>query len=197
MINFSELKNIDWKNIDVAKISQGLLEKKELLAQGISVGLAAIILISIFSHHQSQAKAYHQQIQQLREKIDLIQDYDKNTKQLKAFLSTLPKELDDDRFSDQIIDYAAQNNVTIVSVTPGQRKIEGRYEVARNRLTVRANAYKDAVFFIRAIESSVFALRIDSCQISMQDHSREDRPADDVEITLDIQMEITLVKIKK
>ena len=196
-MNFSDLSQIDWKNIDLAKVLQGLIEKKELFLQVILSGITVIALISIFNDYRKQSEKYHQEIRQLHEKSKLIGKHNEVLKRLNAFLSGLPKELDEDQFSDRILDYAAQNNLAIVSIVPGQKRAENLHDVYKSRLSMRANDYKDVLLFIKAVESSPYALKVDSCQIITQDRSRDVKSGQPRLPILDIQMEVTLVKIKK
>ena len=166
-MNFDDLKNIDLKNIDVNSIVPALLAKKDLLAQAIAVMLAVVVLIALLGNYFSQSQGLKQQVDQLKEKVAAVKTYDDGVVKVKKFLTALPKALDDESLSNQITDFAAHDNMTILSYTPGQRKQDALSEVSTVTINVRAGTYKDFLSFLRAIEKAPYALRIDACSVGV------------------------------
>ena len=175
------LENI--KNLDAGKIMQVALQKKDLLAQVAVVVISAIALVSMVTNPQKQE--YRQEIQDLKEKLDVMRLYDQGLKNSKLFLAGLPKGLSEEDFSSNILDYASRNHISILSFSPGSGKEEGLSKLATLQISVHAGTYKDFLAFVNAIEEAPFALRIDSCTLS----GREEKG-------IDAQMVIASVGVK-
>ena len=198
MFDLEKLKKIDLKNIDINKILPLLLEQKEFFAQIVVVIVSVLTMIGILSGYRVQNQQYHREFQQLKDKAQIVQDYEGGMKKMKAFLAALPKELDEGQIASQIADYAAQNNVAILSFAPSQKKTENLTDTITVRMSIRANGYKDFVLFVKAIEKAPFALRVDSCLVSSQGSvSRPANKSNDQDNAIEAQMEIASVNIRK
>ena len=194
MISLEDLKKIDLKSIDIGKATALLLEKKEILAQGTVLILSVLMLIGLLGGTQAQTEQYRQEIEGLNAKAGVVQSYENGLKKMKSFLAALPKELDEEQFSSLIADCAAQNNVGIVSFSPGQKISENFSDTLSARVVVRAGAYKNLLYFIKAMEDDPHSLRIDACSLSVTSNPGR-RGGDDRAI--EAQIEIASVRVKK
>ena len=182
MITLEELQKADLK-----KLIKTVLEKKDVLAQVVVAGISIVVLIAILGN--PQGGQYRQEIQQLNAKISVIHDYEQGLKDQKLFLAALPKELDEDQFSAQIVDYASQSHVNILAFSPTGKKEEGLAKlstVSTLQINIHVDKYKDFLMFLKNIEGSPFALRIDSCFLT----GKEDKG-------IDAEMAIAYVSVKK
>lgn len=178
MPNLEELKKLDLnKLLEIAR------ERKDLLAQASVAVLSAIVLIGLITSPQGQE--YRQQIQALTAKIAVVKSYEDGARELKLFMEALPKRLNTEQISAQITDYAAQNNISILSFAPQPERQEGVSEVLPVQMNVHADAYADILTFFKAMEGSPFSLRVDSCILSNKEGKG-----------IDAQMEISSVGVK-
>ena len=195
MADLEKLKNIDWKNVDLNKIVQLLTDKKSSLAKAAVAVIFIGILIVLVHDYRVQGKDLREQLGKLEEKIDAVEMYGNGRKKMQAFLEALPKPLDEDQLSSQITDYAAQNNVLVLSFSPGQKRAENLVEIITARMSVRVERYQDFLMFLKTIENSPFNLRIDSCFISMG--AAKTAMMNQQSNAIEAQMEISSVNIKK
>ena len=184
MFDLQKLKKIDLKDFDLNKVLPLMLEQKDFWAQVAIVIFSLIVLSSMIKGYGAQGQEYRTELQQLKEKADTVRAYEDSVKQLKSFLAAVPHELDEEKFSSLITDFAAQNNIAILSFLPGQKKTEALAETLTVRLSIQAADYKSFVSFLKVIEDA--GLRVDSCAPSLQGGRM-----------IAAQMEVSSVGIKK
>ena len=194
MMSLEDLKKFDLKSIDINKAAALLLEKKEILAQVVVLAVSVLMLVGLLSGAHARTQQYRQEIDELHAKSGVMQSYENGLKKMESFLAGLPGELDEEQFSSLIADLAAQNNVGIVSFSPGQKISENFSDTLSARVVVRAGAYKNLLYFIKAMEDDPHSLRIDACSLSVTSNPGR-RGGDDRAI--EAQIEIASVRVKK
>ncbi len=190
-----DLKNIDLKDFDASKVVPLLLEKKELLAQVVVVVVSIVIGISIVGNYFAQDKKYREDLAKLKAKSEAIDTYEGIVKKTKIYFKAVPKALDEDELSSMVAEYAAKDNISILSFSPGQKKTEGLSEVITVHLSVRTNTYKDLLSFINSIEKGSFPIRIDSCSI-VPEHIQESNNKNKQDNSMEAQIDLSSVGIK-
>ncbi len=168
------------KNIDLSKLTVNLAAKKSFLVSGVIAVVALVILAGIFNNYKISQQQFNNRARDLEQKNKVIADHDKDLKKLNDFLDTLPQQLKGDQAVQQLTDYAQSNAVEIVSVSPGQNKVDGYVSLTDVRLTVASDDYKNIVRFIRALEQSEYALRVDAFKTS-NDNKKKFRA--DIQVT--------------
>ncbi len=179
------------RNMDLKAVTAQLLTRKDLLAQVVVSAVALCILGFLVKYYLTERQQYSQQNSQLNSKTGTIQAYEDNQKTLQKFLDEIPKELEDEeQFSSHIADFASRTNVSIISFSPGMKSSGEFYRTSTAHVSVRASTYKDFLNFIKMLEGSPFALRIDSCEMSASMDNTSDRE-------IQALMAISTVGIKK
>ena len=187
--NLDQFKDV--KNLDVGWFVQTLsAHRVKVIAAGFAV-LAVIGGLMIFNGYRARATEYQQQIKALQDKMDAIGRYKRSQEALKGFFASLPGELENDRLITQLTDYAAQNNVDIINYAPGQNKSEKLYDMFRVRLNVSAGSFSGLLAFVRMIERSPYALRVESFSTGVKNNAGANaQPAT-------AEMFISSVRVKK
>ncbi len=165
-MNFNDFKNLDLKSIDYEALLEKLAAKKQVLVQVGILILSSVFLIVLVNAYCVQSDQYQQSIKKLNAKIGAVESYESSIKKLRGFLSHLPDALDEDALSAQIADLAVANNVAVTGFSPGGKKSDLVSEAISIGLEVRADTYKDFLFFLKALENAPFALRIDSAKLT-------------------------------
>lgn len=189
MADLKDLQNL--KNLNYEEIAQTVLQKKELLSQ-VVVGTVSLLLLIVFvKGYFDRRQKYQEEIDQLNAKIEVIQIHDEGVSKIKSFLAAQPKALDDDHFSSLLAEYASQAQVSIVSFSPEGKQVEDMKDVLSGKVSVRAQTYKDFLSFLKLIESSPSALKVDSCNVSPKRQT-----GSNTNLGIEAQMQVSSVTIK-
>ncbi len=185
-----------WKDIDVAQLVNFAGDRKDLLVNGAVIVFAILAAINIANSHWHQESVYQENIKQMEDKLQVISVYNATTQRTKKFLGQLPKAMPDGRLMSQIAEYAAQNNVEILSFTPGPKTNDPFYQMSKITINVRAREYKDLILFVRTIEKSSYALRVDALSTSLAEGVKDKRGAV-MTGSINVVIDIALIKINE
>jgi hypothetical protein len=163
---------LDLKEMDLAKIIQILQEKKILVLNIVVIIIALFFLKSFYEQFKAKENAQQERIARIQNKIGIITDYDKKLKELNNYINSLPKEWLEDKIIMQITDYAVANHVEITSFAPGAKRSEATYDLTKVNLSIVASDYSYLIKFIRALEASPYALRVDSWTGNMEEDEK-------------------------
>ena len=180
--------NVDLKQIDLNKILGKLLDQKTLFAILLVVLAALAAALMLFKDYSVRVNHLQQQNKQVSHKVDVIKDHDTSAQKLNAFSSSLPKSLTGEMFINQLSDYAAQNQVEILNITPGATKKEDFYNVTSVHLNATANSFKNMLLFLKTIETSPYALRVDSWSGQLQESNNSS--------SVNCEMDIASIEVK-
>lgn len=137
----------------------------------IEVLSAAIILVAVYAaymlytNRSQQIFALDQQIQSLQAKIDPSKEHQKVLDENKSYISSLPLSVAQHQFISELSTIAGRYNIKINSFTPPQSTTEGFYIHISASMNCVAKDFRDALLFLGAIESSQYALKVDSFNI--------------------------------
>ena len=159
----------DIQQMDLHKVFRKLFEKKSLFAVGVVLVVALIAALALWKNYSSKLTDYQSEIQQTHQKIDIIAAHDQSLKELNKFTSFLAKPLSQEMLIHQLTDYAAQNQVDILNITPKETRSENFYTISVVQLNVTAGSFKNLLLFLRAVETSPYTLRVESWSARSQD----------------------------
>ena len=171
-MNLADLKNIDIKKIDIAKMRSDLLKRQDILINCIAGFLTVFIMFKIFSGQQGQARNLKIQGSQMEKNIAVIAKYNQALKELNALVESLPAGIPESALIDKVTDFAEKSNIHIVTFSPTETEENGFYKNSRVSLQISADHYKDFVHFIHDIESSSLNLRVDKWSGSLESRSQ-------------------------
>ncbi|MBI3602492.1 MAG: type 4a pilus biogenesis protein PilO [Candidatus Omnitrophica bacterium] len=152
----------DIQQMDLNKVFEKLFEKKSLLAAVAVLVLVSVVAMALLKDYSSKAANYQNQMQQMHQKIDMIARHEESLKQLNQLTSSLPKPMSTQKLINQLTDYATQNQVDILDITPKETKRENLYTITVVHSSVNASSFKNLLLFLRAVETSPYALRVES-----------------------------------
>jgi len=171
MMNLADLKNIDIKKIDIAKIRSYLLMRRDILINSAAVLLTVFIMFKIFFGQQEQSQNLKTQMSQMEKKIAVIAKVDQALKELNALVESLPIGIPESALIDKMTDFAEKSNIHIVAFYPLETEENEFYKRNRVSLVISADHYKDFLRFVRDVETSPFNLRVDQWSSSLEPHS--------------------------
>jgi Tfp pilus assembly protein PilO len=187
-----DLSKIDIKDIDINKIKEELLDRKELVIQ-VGIGVVAFFMIvSMVSGSGKEVKQLKAKIKSMQAKSDIIAQYKKSQAEIDEFLKSLPPSFTEDEIITLVTDLADKNKVKISTFTPnspGEEDGKKSYLKTSIQFSLQAGDYKDVVRLISDIENS--KLHIKSCNIQGINGGPEEGTS------LNFRVEVASLEVKK
>ncbi len=185
-----DLSKIDIKDIDINKIKEELLDRKELVIQ-IGIGVVAFFMVvSMVSGSGKEVKQLKTKIKSMQAKSDIITQYKKSQTDIDEFLKSLPPSLTEDQIITLVTDLADKNKVKISTFTPNPPSDEDRkksYLKTSIQFSLQAGDYKNMVRLISDIENS--KLHVKSCYVQSI--------TQDSGTSLNFRVEVASLEVKK
>lgn len=193
--DLSKLDINDLKNLDFAKIQEGILAKPDLAVNVALVLLSLFAMFQIFNSRQGEIRNMKGQLEELEKKSAIVDTYHSTQKQLTDLIGSLPKGIQEDKVIDQLTDMAANRNVQILSFSPAQRESKRYYDKIVVNLNIVSNSYKNICLFVNDIEQSPYAMRLEKWSGSMEDISSLSQTTEISSTQANINAQITAVSI--
>lgn len=192
-----DISSIDVNNIDVDAIKTFLLEKKEIVICVFAVLLGLWGGYFLFNKNVSEAKLLKEELKGLEEKLSPADQFVVKRKKLKKFFEDFPEELADSAIVTEITNLATKHGFVISNYSPAVEKNQGFFIVSTVQIDGQVSSYLNLVKFIRDVETSQYALRIDSMQVqAIEDKKDGQKNETSFKITLRISA-ITLIENDK
>ena len=167
-MNISDLNKIDIKNIDLMKLKDQLLGRKDLLIQIGICFVTFMLIVSSLNKSQSELRDIKSKMATLKAKTSSIDDYNNSSKDMNQFLKKIPPSLSEGQVVDRVTDLAVKHHIKIMSVNP----LDSKDEESSTKLTLlfllQASDYAEMVRLIHGIEQSENLLQIKSCSAQPQ-----------------------------
>ena len=190
-----DLSKIDIKDIDINKIKNLLMERKELALQ-IAFGIVAFFMVvSILGGSQKEIKKYKTQINAMQSKFSVIGLYKKSQSDIDAYLKNIPPPMSEGQIISFVTDMADKNHVRIQTFTPDPNPADGKkfFREVSIQFSLQADQYKRVVGLISDIEHAKSALQVKSCLI--QNATPTDQQGDGG--LLNFIIEVASLEVKK
>ncbi len=160
-MNLNDLKNFDVKNINVEFLKENFVRKPENAVKALLILVSFLFMFNIFSAKQKEARELKTKITEMEDKMESINNYQKDLKELNHYIESLSAGIPDYEIIDKLSDFAEKRNIHILSFSPAKSENEKFYRRTMIDLNISAGSYKDLALFIYDIESSPFNLRVD------------------------------------
>ena len=167
-ISVDDIKNIDWE-----EVKEKLLSRPDIVIIIVCVALSIGSVIFGFSIYQQRSSKYKKQLATLKEKQKAIKQNTKTKKSYKKTTKSFPDKISKDLLGRQLSEFATNNDVLIESFSPGGSKNLG-FAIIQNfslAISVPDDKYDNLILFIKDIENSPYAIRIEGWYGSMQESS--------------------------
>jgi len=143
----------------------------------INIAIIVITLIFIKSIHQNyalQIKSLKKQMEEIGQKADIIREIKDREKEIGMYIEKLPAGKDFPDIVDAVTAIAYNNNIELLTISPGDRRYSQQYYVLPLGLSIRGNYY-NIWNFLRAIESSQELFTLERVRIQGSDYSSTSR----------------------
>jgi len=177
-LNVEDLKNIDW-----SEMFHLVLSRRDYM---IALVIIVVALLGngfmILSKKGNTAKL-KEEITALEKKVESSEKLTAAKKKMADFSKNFPEQIPEDRLLKILTDFAIENDVKVVSITPDTKKSQPLYDYNRVRLNLAAGKYSDLWSLIYTIENSPYALRVERWETN-QNQRRQVAEAESLMITL-------------
>jgi len=178
-----------------------ILSKKDLFVSAVTAVIAIVIAISFTKNFFTETSLLNNEIALIKEKIEVITDYDVGQRNIKKFIKSAPQSLDEELLSSTIVDLVTSNNLTIISFVPGHKKEEKLYNKISADLNIEAPNFHSLLSFLNAISKAPFALRVDRCSVGVSQGNRGMMGMDNSGAkkgdAISVSLELSSIEIKK
>ena len=156
----AQLNNL--KDLDVNQLAKVLTEHQNNLIKVVLIAGSLFLVWGMFNDHHAKDVKLRAQLAQEQQKLEALKAHDAALKDLNDFKSSIPKNLNEFELTVLLSNYAKLYNVAIPSLSPGESKDMGLYDVININFNAVSDNFKDMMLFLRQIEKSEFPLRINS-----------------------------------
>jgi hypothetical protein len=192
-----DLSKIDIKDIDINKIKDELLDRKELMIQ-IGLGVFAFFMVvSMVGGSGKEVKQLKTKITSMQAKSDVIAQYKKSQADIDEFLKSLPPSLSEGQIITLVTDLADKNKVKISTFTPNSPAEDDNkksYQKTSIQFSLQALDYKSMIRLIADIESS--KLHVKSCYVQGFSQAAQQGTKNEASY-LNFRIEVASLEVKK
>ena len=200
-MNIKDLNQLDIKNVDLNQVKDYIQKRPEILVNILLIAATIFVIIYMFTGQQKKANNLNYSTIQMKEKWEVVKSLKIIREENKKFVKDFPKTIPGDRLIDKLSEFALLHNVQVVSFLPAKQKSNDILEYTTASLTVSSVEYSDIVSFIKDIEESPYALRIERWSGGQQlrhtnrrGSSPQEEPSKDIIVA---QIDIGSIKLKQ
>ena len=150
--------DVDLSQVDLNQVLQKYINSKNLMI--IMLVAATITGYFIYKDFSTKETKLKQKIQQSDNKMQVIKDQVQSLKQLNQLTDSLVKPLSPDLAINQLTDYAAQNQVQVLNMTPSGVQNHDLYSVNIIHIKINAPSFQKLIGFLHTIENSPYTFRL-------------------------------------
>ena len=158
----SRLDIKDLKSVDYRKLWGRLCAHPQHFMTAGLILVTVVTGVYVFLQRRADLNEVLQKIKVLEKKVVAFDEYQQTKSEFEQLLADLPPGYDDNELSKQMTNMAIAAGVRIESFTPINMVDLDSYRQAGIRMDVSAEKYTDIWQFIYDIETSAYALRVDS-----------------------------------
>lgn len=163
-----DISKIDIKDIDVVKIQNELMQRKELVVQ-VLLALASIVVgVSAFNGSQAEIAKYKSQIASLQAKTGAIDEYNKTQGEVKDFINKVPAPVSQDKMITLVTDLAGKNDVKILTFNQAEAEKKGTLVTTAVNFSLETNSFANMIRFMAEIERDKDFMQISTCKVEPQ-----------------------------
>lgn len=198
-MNIRELASINIKGlqqIDKDEVIQFVRNRPVIF---INIGIVLVsFLISffIYTSYKNTAKSLKTKIIVLQKKLDAKNIKEATAEDMNTFLGKFPKVINRDEFINQVSAMAFQEGVKIVRITPGNFEENEYLKSLKFNIQITAENFEKLINFIKSIENSKYAIRVQRINSSMASLRRRKSSREGEEEIIQMDVDIVSMELK-
>ena len=183
-MNMGDLNKFDIKELksfDINQAKEFLISRVDVTINLILVVLTILGVTYLYSDGKAKLANLEAQIQQMKEKLEMVKGYEDIKKKHDDFKNAFPKYITSDQLTDKISAFAGKNNVKILSFSPAQKKEEEFWTTTSVNINVSAANYASIIEFMQDIEKAPFAIQVQkwSGRFSLDHSNQQQAPVEE------------------
>lgn len=194
-MKITDLSKLDVKDINVAKIKDQILERKEIAIQVLLGVVSFFVAVSMFNQSQGQIKQYKLKIASLQAKTGSIDQYNTTQTDVKDFLSKVPDPVSEDKIINLVTDLAGKNGVKIITFTQADVQKNNTMQITTLIFSLVADSFSGMVRFMADIENGKDFLQIWSCDVDPQINKKTSKNSGAMPINF--RIEVASLKVEQ
>jgi Tfp pilus assembly protein PilO len=193
-LNAVDIKEL--KNIDIIKVKDSLRTNPVVFINTIIVIVTLISAIALISRGQVELQKYKNNTLIYDEKLAAVKLQQDTKKTFDDFKKAFPQALGSNQLIDKFSELAVHRNVRILSLSPAKEKSnEYLYQTTVN-LSVESSDYKNIILFVKDIEDSALAIRLEKFSAELTGNDEGGDNEDKKEIPIKADLEVSSVRLK-
>jgi len=199
ILDLTKLDVKDLQKVDYKKLWIDIKKSPDSLIMLLIVISAIIFSICYYQKRSQELGTLRNDVIAMRQKVDLVKQYNFHKNEINLFLKDLPKELPQDELIAKLTDMAVKRGVKIESFTPAAGSNEKLYKSTNLRFEISSDRYQQIWLFTYDIEHAGYLLRVENWNGSMEGLKRSfSRKAGDNALSqLKIGLEIAAIEVNK
>ena len=167
--DFSNLNLNDLKGLDPRKIPEILRDRPDILISIVLIVLTIYGIGHIFTYHKIKSANLSNEFNKNKEKLKIMEEYSKLQPQYEEIKKKFPQTVPSDQLIAKLSEFAVAHNVQTLLLSPAQRKNDQYTEITWVNINISSDNYDDIVEFIKDIENSPYAIRIEKWSGNMKE----------------------------
>jgi len=155
-IDLDDLQNINYKSLAINIIEN----RKDILANIILIVFTILYVISTNSESAKQLKNLISEHGIMQKKSEALVKLQHSENAIKRYIKKVPAAIPGDRLIATLNDLAIKSTIHIITYSPGETAISSLSETTMLDITVSALEYSNLWEFMKNLENSEYAIRV-------------------------------------
>lgn len=158
------LKAIDLKelrNIDASQIKDVLRRRPDVIINTVLIVVALAATLNAVKGYGRKSQTLDWEIKKMKERVDALGESKRLQKEYDAFMRDFPQSILTDQLISKLSEFAANRRVQIISFSPEKERGDEYIKVAKVRIDVITDHYRDLVLFMKDIEDAPYTMRVE------------------------------------
>ena len=148
------------KNINLNQIKDILKQRPDIFINIFLVGVTLFASIRIYTWYQSESSTINSEISLTKEKLQAVEEQKKIRSDYDKFIEGFFEMINIDEMNNKLSEMALNNKVLVISSLPLDTRSNNYFVLTGVKLDVSADDYDNILGFIKDIEDSHYAIRI-------------------------------------
>jgi hypothetical protein len=184
-MNFSEIINIlkktktsDLKDIDIGKLQSVFWGQPRNVIFALMIVITSIISWKIYNHNIRQSQVLAEDIPSLNKKLEVVKKQETIKKEISDLIKSAPAAMTSDEMIDFITETSGKMGLQIISLSPAKVTKDETAESTNIEFDISSDDYKAIVLFVKEIEKSDHALKVQRWEGRMEDNISRSKNSD-------------------
>ncbi|MBI3618217.1 MAG: type 4a pilus biogenesis protein PilO [Candidatus Omnitrophica bacterium] len=195
----ASLRNInikDLQNIDAQQLGDMLRQRVDIVLNITLVLVTMVATVLIVKGSGKRSEMLTWEIKQLEERGEAVKESERLKGEYSAFLKSFPEPILTDQLINKLSEFAADQQVQILSFSPVKEKSDNYIKVAGVQINVSSDSYKNIVLFMKDVGDAHYALHVGQWSAKMKEQRVKEGTEEFRKQTVEANMQISAIQFK-